>query len=110
MTDEEIKAKLELLAIENYPKVEEVTFSYYGSGDSFDSYDVDVEPSSETVNSDDFEDIFWEMIDRADSDFNNDGSEGKVVFDLKNRKVEIEDYYIVRESQHNASILIGDEE
>lgn len=106
MTDEEIKARLELLAIKNYPKVEEVTFSYYGSGDSFDSYDVDVRPSSEKVNSDDFEDIFWEMIDRADSDFNNDGSEGKVVFDLKNRKVEIEDYYNVVKTELNANITI----
>ena len=110
MTDEEIKGKLGVLAAKNYPNVETVTFRYYGSGDSFDSYDVDVEPCPETVDSDDFEDIFWEMVERADSDFENEGSEGTVTFDLKARSVEIDDYYIVRETQHNGTITVGDDD
>lgn len=106
MTDEKIKATMGVLALKNYPNVEKVTFTYYGSGDSFDSYDVSVDPPTEKVDSDDFEDIFWEMVERADSDFNNDGSEGTVVFDLKNRKVEIEDYYNVVETKLNTNIII----
>lgn len=105
MENKEIKEKLEELS-KKYPNVNSVDFNYYGSGDSFDSYDVDVLPAGEEVENSDFEDLFWVMVEKADSNFNNDGSRGTVSFDLKGKTVEINDYYIYTEEGLNANIKI----
>lgn len=105
MENKEIKDQIIKLAIK-YPNVEEVRFDYYGSGDSFESYDVSVSPDTESVNNGDFEDIFWHMVEEAGSNFNNEGSQGKVIFDLKNQTVSITDYYNVQTEELNTEFTI----
>lgn len=105
MTNEEIKEQLKRLAIA-YPNVVEVAFEYHGSGDSFDSYYESVLPDTESINSVDFENIFWHMVETADSNFNNEGSQGTVNFNLKEQTVSIEDYYNVVTKELNSEFII----
>ena len=112
MDDKEIKKQVKALA-KKYPLIKEVEIFYYGSGDSFDSYDVDWTPKKEeekalisNVRGDDFEPVFWEMVERAGSNFNNEGSEGYVRFNLVDKIVTIDDYYRYSETNLNQSIEV----
>ena len=105
MENQQVKDQLKVLA-EKYVNVNKVEFDYYGSGDSFESYDVGVTPDTENISNSEFEDIFWYMIERADSNFNNEGSQGKVTFDLKNQTVSVTDYYNIVSEELNTEFTI----
>lgn len=106
LEQKEIKEKLKILA-DKYPDFEKVDLDYYGSGDSFESYDVNITPCSaenyKKINNEDFEELFWDMVERADSNFNNDGSRGTVTFNLKELTISIDDYCIYIEEAINYS-------
>lgn len=104
MDNKEIKEGLAELA-KKYPGVKKVNLHYYGSGDSFDSYYVDVIPDIKVINSD-FEDIFWHLIDTYSGGFNDEGSEGVVKFDLENQTVKITDYYRIETTELNQEVTI----
>ena len=106
---QEKKTKKETIAElkERFPAAAKITVGYQGSGDSFDSFfDFTIEDSKEAVmepgphDENDFYAItdtyIWDIMDRAQSspDFNNDGSEGKVIFDLVNKVVILEVTYL----------------
>lgn len=110
MTDSEIIQRLKLLSIK-YPNISEIRLEYHGSGDSFDSYDIstvykDSDTKHTTIYESDVEDMFWELVERANSDFNNDGARGTVVFNLETYKAPITDYYYFTESNLNTEIEI----
>jgi hypothetical protein len=103
------KTKKETIAElkERFPAAAKITVGYQGSGDSFDSFfDFTIEDSKGKViepgsrDENDFYSIadtyIWDIMDRAVSspDFNNDGSEGRVIFDLVNKVVTLEVTYL----------------
>lgn len=93
--------------VEKFPEVSKIRIGYQGGGDNFDSfydfsiYDLD---NKEIVSSQFDENTFlniaddyiWYIFNNAQSqpDFNNDGSEGTVTFDLINRAVILEVTYL----------------
>jgi len=106
---QEKKTKKETIAElkERFPAAAKITVGYAGAGDSFDSFfDFTIEDSKEKViepgqhDENDFYTIadsyIWDIMDRAQHspDFNNDGSEGKVIFDLINKVVILEVTYL----------------
>jgi hypothetical protein len=106
---QEKKTKKETMAElkERYPYAAKITVDYAGAGDSFDSFfEFTIEDSKEAViepgqhDENDFyaiaETYIWDIMNRAQHspDFNNDGSEGRVIFDLINKVVILEVTYL----------------
>ncbi len=97
---------------EQYPTVGKISIGYFGSGDSFDSfhdaefYDKDDNLMSEEglpeldmtdgggysgEDSSDLMSVVWKALEaHPEVDFNNDGCEGEVIFDLVNDKVRVD--------------------
>ena len=90
------KTKRETIAqlAEKFPGVATFEVAYQGAGDNFDSFfdfimkdSAGNEIESSQTDEDSFltiaDDYIWHIFDKAQSqpDFNNDGSEGKVIFD-----------------------------
>lgn len=76
-----------------FPNAGLVEIEYYGAGDSFDSFNnvniinkdgtsVDYQTFSEEEIIESLIDVLWIGIEKSDADFNNEGSEGKVIFNL----------------------------
>jgi hypothetical protein len=99
MTEKEIKDKIEVLK-KSFPNLDAILVDYNGSGDSFDSFNYIrglKEKEEININIDydtDFNSLLWEILDKSDADFNNEGSEGTITIDLKNINVICENYYI----------------
>ena len=101
MTDLEIKKRIEVLALQ-YPDIDNIEIEYNGAGDSFES----MWTNTNGVDYEDYEDLCEEMIERADSDFNNEGSSGYIFIDLLEKTIEIKDYYNVVTQELNRTIKI----
>ena len=103
-------SKKEILAslAEKFPQVVKFEVSYSGSGDSFDSfysldtYDADGKPVN--VSEGEFlnltNDYMFEIFERSGNpNFNDDGSEGTITFDMVNKVVTLHNYWIIRDTQ-----------
>ena len=103
------KTKRETIAelAEKFPGVATFEVAYQGAGDNFDSFfdfimkdSAGSEIESSQTDEDNFlkiaDDYIWNIFDRAQSqpDFNNDGSAGKVIFDMINKVVILEVTYL----------------
>ena len=103
------KTKKETIAElkERYPAAAKIEVGYQGAGDNFDSFfdftildSKGTEVKSTAGDESDFyriaEDYIWDIMNRAQNqpDFNNDGSEGKVTFDLINKVVILDVTYL----------------
>jgi hypothetical protein len=111
-----IKDKLDSF-IKAYPKAQNLSCTFLGSGDSFDSFDNicvlnDKGKSIDFGSEFDFESIFESIIEHDDrADFNNDGSCGVIEINLKTRRVKIDvSHYEMREvPQGEETYLIGED-
>jgi hypothetical protein len=100
-----------------YPGVDKIAVSYNGSGDSFDSFSsVSLSKNSKPVKrqaqnnfTQKYDDILSAALEISDADFNNEGSEGEVVFDLKKNKIFVENYLIIHERKHSGTFTLSDE-
>ena len=89
MTNIEIKQRLQKLFLKYYDKgIREFTVEYNGSGDSYEN-----SWCNENIDYQDYEDILFHIIELSDVDFNNEGGGGKILFDLKNLRIEYSSYY-----------------
>ena len=103
------KTKRETIAelAEKFPGVATFEVAYQGAGDNFDSFfdfimkdSAGSEIKSSQTDENNFltiaDDYIWNIFDKAQSqpDFNNDGSEGKVIFDMINKVVILEVTYL----------------
>ena len=103
------KTKRETIAelAEKFPGVATFEVAYQGAGDNFDSFfdfimkdSAGNEIKSSQTDENSFlkiaDDYIWNIFDKAQSqpDFNNDGSEGKVIFDMINKVVILEVTYL----------------
>lgn len=101
--------KKEVIALlkERFPNAAIIEIEYTGAGDNFDSFyacyvmdenghSVVKDGSEEQEAIDIAADYMFHIMDNANNqpDFNNDGSEGKVTFDLINRVVTLEVVYL----------------
>ena len=99
----------------------EIRVSYYGSGDSFGEFNnvtvldkdgnnmqYNTEPSmlKEDISDDDL----WTILEQSEADFNNEGSEGEIVFDLVGGTIEVENFYIVEHREPGGSCTFKDPE
>lgn len=92
---------------ERFPNVKRISVDYYGSGDSFDSFNditfdekyPNFEINSDLLSESEMQDLLWDAIERSDADFNNDGSRGYVHINLKDTTLEVENYYIVQSEE-----------
>lgn len=108
-----IPTKKEVLAqlAETFPGATEFLIEYGGYGDSFDSfYSLSVtctnkeDESKYESREQDFlqitEEFMYDIFDRSGNpNFNDDGSEGTIKFDMINKVVTLHNYWIVRETQ-----------
>lgn len=105
----EKKNKRETLSAlaETFPGVARFEIGYQGAGDDFDSfYDYTMfDSAGKEIKSTQgeeskflriVEDYIWDIMNRAQNqpDFNNDGSEGKVTFDMLNKVVILDVTYL----------------
>lgn len=88
---------------EKYGDIVEV--DYQGSGDSFDSF-YNCSADYEFLNEPGINDLLWEAIEKSQANFNNEGSEGKITFYLKDKKVNIKNYWITYETELSDDIDI----
>jgi hypothetical protein len=96
---------------EAFPTVSIIEVSYYGGGDSFDSfnsveaYDGDKNEVkidyTELMNIAD--EFLWYCIDNSNADFNDGGSEGTIKLDLDNFIAELDNYELYTESRHTGT-------
>lgn len=92
---------------EAFPKAAKITISYSGSGDDFgDFWRLEAEESDGKelkISESDFrhitEDYMFDLLDNSDADFNNDGSEGTIEFDLENMVTTLDNYEIYMETR-----------
>lgn len=109
-------SKKEVLAqlAEKFPAATKFTIEYNGSGDSFDSfYNFDAEDAggkSLPINENDFmgiaEDFIFDIFERSGNpNFNDDGSEGTVEFDMVNKVVTLHNFWIIRDTQSTGEEL-----
>lgn len=91
-----------------FPTVVKFVSSYAGAGDNFDSfyqldtYDSEGKPVdiSDSKFLDITEDYMFEIFERSGNpNFNDDGSEGTVTFDMVNKVVTLHNYWIVRDTE-----------
>lgn len=95
-----------------YPTASTILFSYYGSGDSFDSFhscdakdkdgnEVKIDEQTVTTLSDDF---LWHCLDNTDGvGFNDDGCEGTIEFALDQYVATIDNYYFETITNHSGT-------
>jgi hypothetical protein len=82
-----------------FPNLEQINIEYHGSGDSFgDFWNLTTIPES-NIEQSDIEDLLWYAIENSEADFNNEGSEGEIVINLKDEKLTIDNYWIVYERE-----------
>lgn len=112
-------SKKEILAqlAERFPNAAKFELSYYGSGDSFDSFhSFDVQdvnerniPEYEKDESDFLnitENYIFDIFERSGNpNFNDDGSEGTITFDMINKVVTLHNYWIVKDTQSTGEEL-----
>ena len=102
--------KKEVLAelAQAFPTVKKFVSSYAGAGDNFDSfyqldtYDADNKPVD--IKENEFlaitEDYMWDIFERSGNpNFNDDGSEGTITFDMVNKVVTLHNYWMIRTSE-----------
>lgn len=101
MKQEEILQLLSVLSI-NFPEVEMITVTGYGSGDSWDDfYEYDVEPTS--ARSEDIEKhadlqaILEEALEKSGVNCNNEGGRLTVIVNLKDKQVTLDWYANITE-------------
>lgn len=81
-----------------HPEITLLEIRYQGAGDSFEEfYSLETTPEDIKITQEEIEDILWYAIENSDADFNNDGSNGAIVFDFNDGTVSIDNYYITRE-------------
>jgi hypothetical protein len=103
MTQKEILKQLENIQ-NTYPDIDKIEITYYGAGDSFDSFNEYIAKKDELIiddidiNHDIISSILWEALDHSEADFNNEGSEGTITIDLKNKQVTCENFYFIIET------------
>ena len=111
------KKFIESLA-ERFPDVKKISVQYYGSGDSFDSFDditfetKDGSPYQHNnwndnyalLNENEMNGLLWDALERSGADFNNDGSRGYVHIDLEKITLEVENYYIVQSEEFGGGV------
>lgn len=97
---------------ERFPDVKRISVDYYGSGDSFDSFNdlifenkegqasplfsFDYKERVALLNETEMNGLLWDAIERSDADFNNEGSRGYVHINLDTTTLEVENYYVVQ--------------
>ena len=100
---------------ERFPDVRRISVDYYGSGDSFDSFNdltfekndgttsdyssLDWKQRFELLNETAMNELLWDAIERSEADFNNEGSRGYVHINLDTTTLEVENYYIVQSEE-----------
>lgn len=84
-----------------YPLAKNIEIGYWGSGDSFEEFDLQGETSGLIKIADNFiyryNELLWEILNQSVADFNNEGSRGTIYIDLENNKVTCDVYHIVHE-------------
>jgi hypothetical protein len=104
-----MQTKKEVLAQLNeaFPAATKFHIEYSGTGDDFDSFysfdAEDAEGKSLPIDESEFlqiaEDFIFDIFERSGNpDFNNDGCEGTVVFDMVNKVVTLHNYNFVIET------------
>jgi hypothetical protein len=90
--------------------IKRLTVDYSGSGDSGQTDDISTVPDRNMILDEKFEDtdkelkqvideFAWEAIENNESGFyNNDGGQGRIVFDVKKRTITMEHYNNVIET------------
>lgn len=113
-----IMDKVRALAPEGTARIE---ISYYGSGDSFGEFNettlltadggcvMDGEKFAK-LKEDISEDDLWKVLEGSDADFNNDGSEGTIIFDLVEGTITVQNNYIVRSSSPDSPYTFEDKD
>lgn len=102
---------------ERYSDLEKLEIRYRGEGDSFEDF-YDWELIGEEISKrgfkeqgkiyDDiyvkFEEIIWEIIEKMGANFNNEGSEGRIIMDFEKGTIYADNYDIVRTEEFNTDI------
>lgn len=105
--------KIRSIAPEGTARVE---VGYYGSGDSFDSFqettvlDEKGEHMPEGLKEEIDKDDLWKVLEVADISFDNDGAQGKIVFDLINNRAYVENNWIVQTTEYDGEYEYQDPE
>jgi hypothetical protein len=113
------KKYIEELA-ERFPNSKRISVEYYGSGDSFDSFndltftrrdgtpydydEVSWNNRSELMNEMEMNGLLWDALERSGADFNNEGSRGYVHINLDTTTLEVENYWIVQSEEEGGGI------
>ena len=96
---------------EAFPTVSIIEVSYYGGGDSFDSFNsVEAYDGNKNEVKIDYtelmniaDEFLWYCIDNSNADFNDGGSEGTIKLDLDNFIAELDNYELYTESRHTGT-------
>lgn len=101
----------------------EIRVAYYGSGDSFEEFsdtaimDKDGKdmrydgpnPAAKLKEELDANDL-WDILEQSDANFNNEGSEGEIIFDLVSGEIKVENYYRVESRELGGGCTYKDPE
>lgn len=96
---------------EAFPTVSIIEVGYYGSGDSFDSFNsVDAYDGDKNIVDIDYTEVvniadefLWYCLDNSPADFNDGGAEGTIKLDLDNFIAELNNYELYTESRHTGT-------
>lgn len=96
MTQEQYKGYFQNMRMD-YPGVKEIKIFYYGSGDSFEDWnieEVDGEYSDKCNNfTEKYTDLLDQALEHSDANFNDDGCDGYITVNIENETLTIDNYY-----------------
>ena len=80
---------------EKYPNAKRINISYYGGGDSFDSFDFnDIDGEwNRDFDTSKYNDLLFAALDMSEANFNNEGSTGTIIINLENESITVDNYY-----------------
>jgi hypothetical protein len=97
---------------EKYPELTTLEVEYYGSGDNFDDFHTitgfDKDGNGLDISTGEvygiIDDYCFHIFDMSGQiDFNDEGSEGTIKFDLVNNITTLDNYQIYRETRHTGT-------
>lgn len=79
----------------DYPEAKVIQISYFGEGDSLDSFDLDhIDNKWERdFDTSKYNDLLFTVLDMSEADFNNDGSRGTITIHLQEETITVDNYY-----------------
>lgn len=116
--DQEIKDVIKWVREQCGQEADRIVVHYEGSGDSFGSfYDAQVYEGNKVIKdgyqlaeefTSKFEDIIWQLLDSSGADFNNDGSDGTIMFDLNLGAAAVDNYSRRTISEFDGRVIFGE--